>query len=72
MYRINRFGVNELYYIIKLTEARICEIQLTIPHVINDNGGQAEETVSFVYEAISWEHCSAGTSSYSLWMDRIF
>ncbi|MGK7286437.1 Hcp family type VI secretion system effector [Buttiauxella agrestis] len=72
MYRINRFGVNELYYIIKLTEARICEIQLTIPHVINDNGGQAEETVSFVYEAISWEHCSAGTSSYSLWMDCIF
>lgn len=72
MYRTNRFGINELYYIIKLTEARICELQLCIPHVVDDNKGQPEETVSFIYEAISWEHCTAGTSSYSLWMDRIF
>lgn len=72
IYRTNRFGINELFYIIKLTEALICEIKLSIPHVINDNQGQAEETVSFVYEAISWEHCTAGTSSYSLWMDRVF
>lgn len=72
VYRTNRFGMNELYYIIKLTEARICDIQLTIPHVVDDSKGLAEETVSFIYEAISWEHCTAGTSTYSLWMDRVF
>lgn len=72
LYRTNRFGLNELYYIIKLTEARICDLQLSVPHVVDDSKGLAEETVSFVYEAISWEHCSAGTSSYSLWMERVF
>lgn len=72
VYRTNRFGLNELYYMIKLTEARICDLQLSVPHVVDDSQGLAEETVSFVYEAISWEHCSAGTSSYSLWMDRVF
>ncbi|HFS3190458.1 TPA: type VI secretion system tube protein Hcp, partial [Escherichia coli] len=24
------------------------------------------------YESIIWEHCSAGTSAYSLWEDRLF
>lgn len=72
VYRTNRFGLNELYYMIKLTEARICDLQLSVPHVVDDSQGLAQETVSFVYEAISWEHCSAGTSSYSLWMDRVF
>jgi len=71
VYRTNRFGINELYYIIKLTDARICDLQLHIPHVVDDSKGLAEETVAFVYEAISWEHCTAGTSSYSLWMDRV-
>ncbi|HFO4351927.1 TPA: type VI secretion system tube protein Hcp, partial [Escherichia coli] len=28
--------------------------------------------VSFSYESIIWEHCSAGTSAYSLWEDRLF
>ncbi|EHO8860192.1 type VI secretion system tube protein Hcp, partial [Escherichia coli] len=23
-------------------------------------------------ESIIWEHCSAGTSAYSLWEDRLF
>lgn len=72
LYRVNQFGINELYYTIKLTEAHICDLHINTPHVINDNKGLPEETVSFVYESISWEHCTAGTSSYSLWMDRIF
>ncbi|AYN27955.1 MULTISPECIES: Hcp family type VI secretion system effector [Buttiauxella] len=72
VYRTNRFGINELYYIIKLTGAHICDLQLHIPHVVDDSKGLAEETISFVYEAISWEHCTAGTSSYSVWMDRVF
>ena len=71
-YRTNRFGINELYYKVKLIKARISDIHLSVPHAITDSGGQPEETVSFTYESITQEHCIAGTSSYSLWEDRIF
>ena len=62
-YRTNRFGVNN---------ARLSNIGLTVPHTINDSPGQPEESVSFTYESINWEHIVAGTSAYSLWSERIF
>lgn len=71
-YRTNRFGINELYYKIKLINARISDINLSVPHTIADSGGQPEEMVSFTYESITQEHCIAGTSAYSLWEDRIY
>ncbi|EGL7863274.1 type VI secretion system tube protein Hcp [Escherichia coli] len=71
-YRTNRFGINEPYYKLKLTNARISNIGLTVPHTINDSPGQPEESVSFTYESINWEHIVAGTSAYSLWSERIF
>lgn len=71
-YRTNRFGINEPYYKLKLANARLSNIGLTIPHTINDSPGQAEESVSFTYESINWEHSVAGTSAYSLWSERIF
>lgn len=37
-----------------------------------DSEGQPEESVELSYESISWEHCTAGTSAYSLWEDRVF
>ncbi|WP_244323634.1 type VI secretion system tube protein TssD [Enterobacter sp. LU1] len=42
-YRTNRFGINELYYKLKLTNARISNISLNVPHTITDSGGQPEE-----------------------------
>lgn len=72
LYRTSRTGTNELYYKIKLTNARIADIQLGIAHAVNDSDAQPEESVSFIYESISWEHCIAGTSAYSLWSERIF
>ncbi|ECD9611691.1 Hcp family type VI secretion system effector [Salmonella enterica subsp. salamae] len=72
LYRTSRAGTNELYYKIKLTNARITDIQLGIAHAVNDSDAQPEESVSFIYESISWEHCIAGTSAYSLWIERIF
>lgn len=71
-YRTNRFGINELYYRVKLINARIASIHSSVPHTITDSGGQPEESVSFTYESINWEHCIAGTSAYSLWSERIF
>lgn len=71
-YRTNRFGINELYYKVKLIKARISDIHLSVPHTINDSGGQPEESISFIYESITQEHHIAGTSAYSLWEERIF
>ena len=70
-YRTNRFGINELYYKVKLINARISSIKHIVPHTINNSVGQPEETVSFSYESITQEHCVAGTSAYSLWSERI-
>ena len=71
-YRTNRFGINELYYKVKLINARISSIKHIVPHTINNSVGQPEETVSFSYESITQEHCVAGTSAYSLWEERLF
>ena len=71
-YRTNRFGINELYYKMKLVNARISDIHLSVPHTITDSGGQPEETISFTYESIIQEHSIAGTSAYSLWEERLF
>lgn len=71
-YRTNRAGMNECYYKLKLSNARIAGIHLHVPHTINDSEGQAEESIELTYESIGWEHCTAGTSAYSLWEERIF
>ncbi|EAV1360067.1 TPA: type VI secretion system tube protein Hcp, partial [Salmonella enterica subsp. enterica serovar Enteritidis] len=33
---------------------------------------QPQESISFIYESINWEHCIAGTSAFSLWDERVF
>lgn len=71
-YRTNRFGINELYYRVKLINARIARITLQVPHTILNSQGQPEEIISFSYESITQDHCVAGTSAYSLWSERIF
>ena len=71
-YRTNRFGINELYYRVKLINARIASIKHIVPHTITNSQGQPEESISFTYESITEEHCVAGTSAYSLWEERLF
>lgn len=71
-YRTNRLGLNELYYRVKLINARIASITHTVPHTVNNSQGQPEETISFTYESITHEHCIAGTSAYSLWEERLY
>ncbi|UYW73774.1 Hcp family type VI secretion system effector [Pseudocitrobacter faecalis] len=71
-YRTNRFGINELYYKVKLINARIASIKHMVPHTVNNSQGQPEEAISFTYESITQEHCVAGTSVYSLWEERIY
>ena len=71
-YRTNRSGMNELYYKLKLTNARISNISLSVPNTITDGGGQPAESISFSTATIKLEHCIAGTSAYSLWSERLF
>ncbi|MCS3603950.1 type VI secretion system Hcp family effector [Buttiauxella sp. BIGb0471] len=70
-YRINRFGINELYLKIKLTKARITDYHLVLPNNLLDNKEQPQEAISLSYETITWENVPAGTSAYSLWNDRV-
>lgn len=71
-YRTNRFGINEKFYKLTLTNARISDINFSIAHVVIDSEAQPQESISFIYESINWEHCIAGTSAYSLWDERVF
>ncbi|MDU2941730.1 MAG: Hcp family type VI secretion system effector [Enterobacteriaceae bacterium] len=71
-YRTNRFGMNEMYYKIKLLKARVASIHLIVPHTITNSDGQPEESISFIYETFTHEHCIAGTSAFSIWDMRLF
>ncbi|QLK59735.1 type VI secretion system tube protein Hcp [Enterobacteriaceae bacterium Kacie_13] len=71
-YRINRFGSQEIYYRIKLTEATIKNIRLHSPNSLRESGAQPTESISIDYKSITWEHPEAGTSAYSFWEDRVF
>ncbi|MBV6818419.1 Hcp family type VI secretion system effector [Rahnella sp. PD12R] len=71
VHRINKFGINELFYKVKLTRARITNIEVIFPNVILNSNGLPHETLTLSYETITWEHITAGTSAYSLWNDRV-
>ncbi|EBC8296517.1 type VI secretion system tube protein Hcp, partial [Salmonella enterica] len=53
-------------------KARISDINFSIAHVVIDSEAQPQESISFIYESINWEHCIAGTSAFSLWDERVF
>ncbi|MEH0874843.1 Hcp family type VI secretion system effector [Pectobacterium cacticida] len=71
LYRVNSVGQLELFYEIKLTDARIVDISCNYPHSINNNEMMPYEKVLLKYGSISWEHKVAGTSGYSIWNDSI-
>ncbi|WP_072037958.1 Hcp family type VI secretion system effector [Pectobacterium carotovorum] len=71
LYRVNSAGQLELFYEIKLTDARIVDISCNYPHSINNNEMMPYEKVHLKYGSISWEYKVAGTSGYSIWNDSI-
>ncbi|NDK99605.1 type VI secretion system tube protein Hcp [Photorhabdus bodei] len=72
IYRTNRFGIQELYYTIKVIEATIVDLAVYHPHSITHAGAQPQETISLRYKSITWTHHIAGTSAYSIWDDRVY
>ncbi|MEQ4512141.1 Hcp family type VI secretion system effector [Dickeya zeae] len=68
-YRTNQAGQLEVFYELKLTDARIVEVSASYPHSLNDNGSLPYEVVMLRYKTIAWNHKTAGTSGYSIWSD---
>ncbi|MBS2634276.1 type VI secretion system tube protein Hcp, partial [Salmonella enterica subsp. enterica serovar 1,4,[5],12:i:-] len=66
-YRTSMNGGLELYYKVKLTEASLVNINFFCPNSITHNDAQPEESLSIKFKSITWEHVTAGTSSYSIW-----
>ncbi|MGJ0580188.1 Hcp family type VI secretion system effector [Xenorhabdus bovienii] len=71
-YRTSMSGGLELYYKIKLTEAALVNINFFCPNSITHNDAQPEESLSIKFKSITWEHVTAGTSSYSIWDERVY
>ncbi|CDL80439.1 Hcp family type VI secretion system effector [Xenorhabdus cabanillasii] len=71
-YRTSMNGGLELYYKVKLTEASLVNINFFCPNSITHNDAQPEESLSIKFKSITWEHVTAGTSSYSIWDDRVY
>ena len=53
-YRTNRFGINEPYYKLKLANARLSNIGLTIPHTINDQEWNATQIIEYLESGIHY------------------
>ncbi len=66
-YRTNEKGYNEQFYSVILKDAVICNLSLSLPHVIKAGQDDLHEVVAFNYKDIIWKHSSAGTQGYGLW-----
>lgn len=65
-YRTGISGVQEKYYTVRLTKAAIVNISSHYPNALTHNDAQPHESITLSYESITWRHCSAGTSGYSI------
>lgn len=65
-YRVDQQGMLTLYKKIKLTKASIVRISNESPSSLTENDIQSFETVSLIYESITYLHISASTSGYSI------
>lgn len=72
IYRTAQNGGNELYFKMRLIKATISDIKLFFPDSVSHNDLQPQESVSFKFTSITWEHVTGRTSAYSIWEDRIY
>ncbi|PKX83510.1 type VI secretion system protein [Pectobacterium peruviense] len=68
-YRTAQSGGNELYFKMKLRDALISNIRFFYPNSLTHNEVQPQESVSFKFASIEWEHVIARTSAYMLWQN---
>ncbi|QRN37382.1 Hcp family type VI secretion system effector [Pectobacterium carotovorum] len=71
-YRTSQSGDNELYFKMVLRDAVINDIQFFYPNSLTHNETQPQESISFKFASIEWEHVVARTSSFLLWTDSTY
>ncbi|MDC9583063.1 Hcp family type VI secretion system effector [Xenorhabdus sp. PR6a] len=72
IYRTDSAGGLSKYYSLKITNVTISEMSFICPNSLTHNDAQPQESVSFKYKSITWQHHLAGTSGYSFWDDRVY
>ncbi len=65
-------GGLELFFKVKLTGATVNDARFYFPNSLTHHDVQPYESVLIRYESITWEHVMSGTSSYSIWADRVY
>ena len=68
-YRTAQSGGNELYFKMRLKDAIINNIRFSYPNSLTHNEIQSQESVSFKFDSIEWEHVIARTSAYMVWQN---
>jgi type VI secretion system Hcp family effector len=68
-YRVSAYGVQEKFFTVEATGARISRLVVDMPHAILESDDDAQEQVSIRYRDIRWVHHLAGTTGYSSWGD---
>lgn len=66
MYRINA-GKHECFLEIELTDARVVDQRMEIPHSVLLSAQDPQEYLAIRYDFIAWHHLSANTSGYADW-----
>lgn len=70
-YRQNGSGMNEFFYEVKLTGALIRSVSTHMPHLIDFNDAEMQETVEIAYRDIAWRHVGANTSAFTTWLQPL-
>lgn len=65
-YRTSKNGLLEKYLVVKINEAYIVNRNVRVPHSINHNHLQPEESISVIYRDVTYNSIIAGTSGYSI------
>lgn len=65
-YKTATNGSMEKYLVVKINEAYIINRNIRVPHSVNSNEMQPEESFSIIYRDITYSHITAGTSGYSI------
>lgn len=70
-YRPSATSGLEKFYELVLTGARIKSVSMHMPHIIDFNQDEIQESVLITYRDIQWKHLSANTNGYSSWLTAL-
>lgn len=66
-FRVSPNGGNEHYFKVMLEKARVVEINYLYPSSLTHNDLQPQESISFKFATMTFEHITANTSAWVSW-----